>query len=493
MAKTKTTTKSKEKDAKVKEKVAKSAKVKKVKEHINKAAGLDFGKIYGDTLDTIARRQGVECSTLDVGDALSTGLLCVDLQMGGGLRAGMYTSAGPEQSAKTTSALTYLASAIKEGIPRLEWWDAEGSTKNSRPYVCSIIRGAGVNLSMDELFGKKDEATGKYIIRPRINYHAESVGEKFFDYMSEVLRKLPDKKFVANRWWLRFDDNRVNAAEYGRYADETMPKKYGKGIWVEAPDDKLQAIFFYDSWAAATTRSSDDEEGDNSLAVQARMYSKHLPRVKGRLADKMVALVGVNQLRDIPMARFGPKVQEPGGGALRFNSDVRMRNTARASGYPLWAKSFNEDFEEVEKSVEFGDDQWDRYRYISTKAFKNKLWTPGRKAWIRIWIEDGSGTARGFDPFFDTMYYLKQTGQLIGKGRKSLSLNLHNLGETKPLSWSDYKLWVLGDVTAMKKISAKAGLKKPISLRRFCFGQGKTGVAEMLYLKCKDMKVKDKE
>ncbi len=492
MAKSKVTTKSKEKDAKVKEKAGKAAKVKKVKEHINKAAGLDFGSIYGDTLDVIARRQGVECSTLDIGTPLSTGMLCVDLQMGGGLRAGMYTSAGGEQSAKTTSALTYLANAIKENIPVLEWWDFEGSTKNSRPYVRAIVKGAGVKLTMNELFGKKDPETGKWIIRPRVKYHAESVGEKFFKYMAEVLRTMPDKKFVANRWWLRFDESKINHQKYDAYADNTMPKKYGKGIWVEAPDDKLQGIFFIDSWAACNTTANDEEDHDNSLAGNARMFSKHLPRIKGRLAEKMVALVGVNQLRDIPMARFGPKVQEPGGTALRFNSDVRTRNTSRASGYPLWAKQFNDEFEEVEKSVEF-EGQYDRYRYIQTKAIKNKLWTPGRKAWIRIWVEDGSGTARGFCPFFDTMYYLKQTGQLEGKGRKGLTLNLHKLGTTKPLAWDDYKRWVLGDVTTMKKISAKAGLKKPISLRALCFKQGVDGVAEKLYLKMKDTKVNDKE
>jgi RecA/RadA recombinase len=410
----------------------------------------------------------------------------------------MYTSAGDEQSAKTTSVLTIMASAIKEAIPLLELFDYEGSTKNSKPYVQSIIKGTGIKINMSELFGKKDQETGKWIVRPRVRYHAESVGEKFFDYMSEVLRTLPDKKLIGNKWWLRFDDTKQNKAKYGEFADNNMPKKYGKGIWIPAKDDKLQAIFFTDSYPAMNSIANDDEDANNGLALQARMFSKHLPRVKGRLADKMVALIGVNQIRDVPMAMFGPKVQEPGGKALRFNSDVRLRNTPRGSGQPLWPKNFNKEFQEVEKSVEF-EDGVDTYRYIEVKAIKNKLWTPGRKAWLRIWIEDGSGTARGFDPFFDTMYYLRQTGQLTGTGRhpsktgggkSGQTLNLDGLGKGKVLKWEEYKRWILGTKEDMIEISKKAGFK-PMSLRAWCFKQMASGRGEILYTQMLKGKVEE--
>ncbi len=364
------------------------------------------------------------------------------------------------------------------------------STKNSKGYVRSIVRGAGIKITMDELFGKKNDE-GKWIIRPRVRYHAESVGEKFYDYLSEVLRSLPDKKFINKKWWLIFEETKVNKAKYEEYADKTMPKKYGKGLWIEAPDDKLQAVFFVDSYPAMNSTANDEEDVNNGLALQARMHSKHLPRVKGRLAEKMVALIGVNQIRDVPMAMFGPKVQEPGGKALRFNSDVRIRNTPRGSGQPLWPKNFNKQFEEVEKSVE-EPGSLDRYRYINTKAIKNKLWTPYRQAWMRIWIEDGSGVARGFDPFWDTMYYLKQTGQLIGKGRKSLSLKLEGIGTGKGIEWSDYKLWVLGDKAQMIAICKKAGFK-PMSLRAFCFKQLASGIGEKLYLTQRDVKEGDED
>ncbi len=473
-----------------KAKKGKDEPVKKSKKKDKEAKGkpkFDYAGIYNENMDTIARRQGVESSSLDAGPPVSTGMLCSDLQLGGGVRAGMYTSAGDEQSAKTTSVLVMMANFIKAGIPLIEFFDYEGSTKNSKAYVRSIIRGSGIKMTIDELFGKKDE-DGKWIVRPRVRYHAESVGEKFYDYLSEVLRTLPDKKFIAKKWWLIFEDNKVNKAKYEEYADSSMPKKYGKGIWIEAPDDKLQAVFFVDSYPAMNSIANDEEDVNNGLALQARMHSKHLPRVKGRLAEKMVALVGVNQIRDVPMAMFGPKVQEPGGKALRFNSDVRIRNTPRGSGQPLWPKNFNKQFEEVERSVEA--DGLDRYRYINTKAIKNKLWTPNRQAWMRIWIEDGKGVARGFDPFWDTMYYLKQTGQLIGKGRKALSLKLEGMGTGKALEWSDYKKWVLGDKDQMKAICKKAGLK-PMSLRAYCFKQIADGTGEKLYLTMRDAKTED--
>ncbi|MEK9336603.1 hypothetical protein V9818_24885, partial [Escherichia coli] len=56
--------------------------------------------------------------------------------------------------------------------------------------------------------------------------------------------------------------------------------------------------------------SNDDEEADNSLGVHARFFAKHLPRIKGRMGKKMISLIGMNQLSDIPMAMYGPKQQE---------------------------------------------------------------------------------------------------------------------------------------------------------------------------------------
>lgn len=466
-----------------------STSSKKRKES-NKAS-FDISSIYTESVDTISRRQGFESSSLEAAPAMSTGLLAMDLMLGGGIRPAWYTCSGAEQSCKTTSALTIMAAAIKAKIPMISLADYEGSTNNSLPYVASILRGTGVKIKLDQVFGKKDESTGKWIVHPIVRYRAETVGEKFFDYLSEILRILPDKKCINKKWWFVFEDNKINKAKVGEHADINMARKYGKGLWIPAPNGDLQALFLVDSYPAMNPSANDEEDANNGLALQARMFSKHIPRVKGRLAQKMVAIVGINQIRAVPMAMYGPKEQEPGGQALRFYSDARIKNTARASGMPLWPKTFNDGRFEIEKSIT--GEGHDQYRYIHSKAIKNKLWTPQREAWYRLWHEDAKGEARGFDPFFDTVFYLRQTGQLTGKARKALTLKLEGLGETKkPTDWFTLKQWILGDKDMMTQVSKKLGFA-PMSLRAFCFKQIATGIGEKLFIAAKGETDKEDE
>jgi RecA/RadA recombinase len=260
-----------------------------------------------------------------------------------------------------------------------------------------------------------------------------------------------------------------------------MAKKYGKGLWVEAPDGNLQALVLVDSYPAMNPTANDDDDANNSLALQARMFSKHLPRVKGRMAAKMVAVIGINQLRAVPMAMYGPKETEPGGVALKFNSDVRIQWTPIGSNLPFIPKFDADDRLEHELSVT-GSGK-DRYRYIRMKAIKNKLWTPGRKGFVRLWVEDGTGEARGFDPFFDTVMYLKETGQLKGSSsRKPFQLDLDGFGKAKkPVSWMMLKQWVLGTKEEKVKICTTLGYK-PMDLRKYCFKQMSTGKAEELFV-----------
>jgi hypothetical protein len=168
-------------------------------------------------------------------------------------------------------------------------------------------------------------------------------------------------------------------------------------------------------------------------------------------------------------------------GIVSHNSDVRLKHTSRAlSAAPFSPKpDKNKDYNESEASVEF--DGKDVYRYVVIKAIKNKLWTPQRQAPLRIWVEDGSGTARGFDPVFDTIWYLVNTGQMAGT-RKSFKLNLHKKGAgAKPITWEHLKRWVLGDKATMTKICQALGYK-PFSIRTFCFSQMASGISEELYL-----------
>ena len=436
----------------------------------------DYNSLLVESIDEISRRQGFDSDALEDTAPMSTGLLMLDLLYGGGIRPAWYTHFGPEQSAKTTGVLSIVASAIKQGVPMIAFCDYEGSTKNSKPYVANILKTMGVDKTIGQVFGTKDPTTGAWSIPPIIRYRAETRGEAFFDWLSEVLRVLPDKKKVNGKWWLVFEDNKVNKVKVGEYANREMAKKYGSGLWVEAQDGKLQAIVCVDSYPAMNPTSNDEEETDNSLALQARMFSKQLPRVKGRLAPKMVAVIGTNQLRANPMDRYHPEV-EPGGTALKFNSDVRCKFTPRASGMPLWPTFNSENKYEEELSVE--GQGTDKYRYIQLHTKKNKLWTPNRKAWIRIWAEDYKAEGRGFDPVFDTACYLYYTGQLVGRGRKSMKLTFKE--QTVAIKWLQLKKWVLGDRTAMKEVCAELGFAKPFSIRRECFKQMESGEAEKMY------------
>lgn len=455
---------------------------------------LDVSSLYSDTIDVIEKRQGLDTTGLDVAPPMSTGLLQVDMILGGGIRSCMLTGAGNEQCAKTTLALTAMAAAIKEEIPLIAFIDYEGSTKNSKPYVQSILKGSGVNLTVDQVFGKKDKVTGDWSIKPRVRYRAETILERFYEWLAQILRELPDKRYVAGSWWLVFDEkNKKHVAKVGQFADKDMARRYGSGLWVPAPNDKIQGIIFVDSYTAMNPAVKDEEDISNQLSVKASAFSKQLERIKGRMADKMVTVYGLNHLRSNPMAMFGPKEDEKGGNALKQFSDVRLRQTSRSLSGPKayfspkpGKKGGEATFNEIERSVEFPGTK-DEYRYVHVKAVKNKLWTPDRTGWIRIWKEDGNGVARGIDPFFDVMAYLKDTGQVKGQ-RAALKLNLEGLGPAKvSLTWEECKLWVLGDKEAMTKISTKAGYK-PMNLRAFCFKQMKSGVGEDLYVKVKAAK-----
>lgn len=483
--KTKKKTK-KVKEVETKEKVKKNKKKAKARDEAEEdesdseaSSGFDPAQYIGASLDEVAKKLS-DADTLDDMQPMSSGSLCLDLVLGGGIRAAWYTNFGPEQSAKTTGSLCILASSVKHKVPMKALRDFEGSTGNSVPYVTSIMRTNGVNLTKDELFGKKDPKSGKWLVPPTIRYSASTRGVSFFNWFVAVLTRLPDKKMLNNEWWLVYEDTKENQAKLGQYGDKTMAKKYGKGIYIKAPDGGLQGLVVLDSYPNMNPDYKDEEEGDNSLALQARMFSKNLPRVKGYLASKKVAVIGVNQLRDVPMAMYGPSESEPCGKALKYNSDVRLRWYPRAvNSAPLWATQAKKGGLEVERAIDGGKDY---YKYIHVSATKNKLSENSRETFIRLWTKDSQRVAHGIDPVHDTIYYLWQTGQLVAVGSKDKRNNLKlTLGkeESKKLTWMDLKVMVLGDKKQMVETCKKVGIK-PRNLRSWCFKQVASGEGERL-------------
>lgn len=414
-------------------------------------------------------------------ERMSTSILVLDLILGGGIvGGGMYTMVGGEQSCKSTGANTMLASCVEQQVPIASMWDYEGSTQPD--YLENIMRTNGIKENVESVFGLRDPKTGQWTVKPKVRYYSESVAEKFYDYLAKLLRNLPDKRRLGDAWYYVYDDTKANRALVKDYYDEAYLKKTGR-LRVPAPDGKLQAIVIVDSYPAMLPEKQDVDDPGSAMAVQARMFSEQLKRVKGKLKAKRVAIIGVNQIRQKPMVMFGSPEYEPCGEALKFYSDVRLKMTSRALGAVVNGAKGTE---EVEPSVNMKGN--DKYRYIHVRAIKNKLSTPNQEGFLRLWIEDPAGEAHGFDPVFDTFEYLRMTGQLSGT-RAKMKLNLAKLGPAKAtISWIDFKRLVIGDVATKKKVCATLGYK-PTNLRKFCKDQIARGTGVDMFFAAKTEKL----
>lgn len=434
---------------------------------------------YGNittVLDLIEKELDISDGGLVPNEArMSTGLLCLDIVLGGGITAGWYTNFGQEQSCKTTLAVNVLFSALFSRIPILAYWDFEGSA--SPEYYETIMRKVTRRLftSISEVFGEKDNK-GQWVHPPVIRYRSEAVAEKFFDFLASIERKLPDKKLLGDQWYYVYEDTKPNRAIVKDKFDKSYFSKTGK-LRVPAPDGSLQAIVLVDSYPAMLPEKQDVDDPNNAIATQARMFSDQLKRVKGRMRGKRIAVFGINQLRLKPMVMFGNPEYEPGGEALKLFSDVRLKCTSRAISAVDGAKGKGQ----IELEPSLTGDGDDEYRYVHIRAHKNKLSVPYLECFLRLWIKDVDGVAQGFDLVYDTYEYLRSTGQATGN-RKAIHIHLHGQEKPfrKPLPWRVFKTLILGDKPEIKSIFTKLGLK-PMLLRTFCEKQMKSGTGLDLY------------
>lgn len=427
-------------------------------------------------LGTLEQIVKVNAISLSEEDRMSTGMLTLDLILGGGVCPGMYTFFGPEQSAKTTTAITILGASVSQEVDLRVLWDAENSSGSSIDYVTSIFNNMGVKVTVEKLFGVRKD--GVYLEAPIVYYRDDYEGEKFFNWLHALEKRLPDKRFEDGRWWYVYDDDDAKLkAKLGGAVDRAMTRKQQAGLWIPAKNGSLQAVVLLDSYPSLVPSSMDEDEGDKAIAVQARMFGIQLPRVKGALRAKRIALIGINQLSINPMARFSNPETEKGGNALKTNSDVRLRMFPRSSGQPYNPK--------VEKGREREPSLWgpgeDVYRYIHVSQAKNKLSVPGRETWLRLIERGGDGVARGFCTVFDTWHYLVQTGQATGK-RNSMRLALRGVPEARrAITWMEFKKLIIGSKEQRKEVADALGWARPIDVRAGCFSQIRKGVAEKLY------------
>ena len=426
-------------------------------------------------LDKLERDVGITGNSFIPNEKRQTsGLLCIDLLMGGGILPGWYTVYGKEQSCKSTLAMTALIASLHSGIPIISYFDYEGS--NQTDYLENMMEAMGMRYQARDVFGIRNPKTNKWEIPPMVRINSSDIGEQFFDFLSRLCHSLPHKLYIGESWYYVYKDTKENRAIVGDNFDKAYYTST-KRLRVPAEDGSLQALLILDSYPAMLPESQDDDPS-KAIAVQARFFSDNIKRVKGKLKGKRIAIVGVNQLRDIPMAMFGPTEQEPCGNALKFFSDVRIKATARVlSGVPV--SGFNTTGTILkEQSLDGGIET---YRFINLKATKNKLSVPYLETWARLCITDSTGKARGFDIVWDTFYYLHQTGQIEGNVKK-IKIRLEN-GTifSKTLTWIDFKKLILGSKADIMAICTDNGVKS-FRLRDYCKKQLHSGNGVQLHL-----------
>lgn len=448
-------------------------KKKAVAAPAKRAASAAFRPDYGDLLDTVERKfklgQGAMSMEARLTSQVSTGLLGSDLMLGGGVVSGRwYTFFGGEGSAKSTHIAHIKLAAAESGVPVLSDFDYEGSSDPQ--YYEGIMQFYSSLKGVDQLYGLQDDK-GKWVVPRRVRYNAVTTAEDFFNSAASFLRRIPDKEYIEGKWWYSWENDKVGKAAAGNKYSAAMLKRYGR-LMIEAEDGLPQAMFFLDSYPAMYPEKLDEDEKGVGMAAVARAMSENIPKIFSKLRAKGVTIIGVNQLRLRPAVMFANPEYEPGGEALKFASSVRVRQAARSVPHgkgPI----------EEEQSV-MHEDATDSYRYIHMKAIKNKTSTPYLESWQRIWINDGTGTAHGFDPVWDTFQYLKHTGQLdAGSTMKKLKIPM--LGIKKPVTWMDFKSLILLKGKDLQVKCKELGITKPPKIRERCKAQMAKGEGQTMF------------
>lgn len=458
----------------------KSTNSKKVQESAKKIFVPNYDGMM-EVLDKNARLvQGSMSLEARKDSTISTGLLGTDLMIGGGLLGGRwYTMFGAEGSGKSSHLAHMKIAASNSGIPIIGDFDYEGSS--TPEYYDGILEYASKTIrKTQQLYGLKD-AKGAWVIPPKVRYWNPNVAEDFFNPIASMLRKMPDKLFIENHWFYVWDADKPGRAAAGDKYSKAMYSKYHR-LFVEAPDGKPQALFFLDSYPAMFPEALDQDDAGRGMAAIARAMSENCPKIFSKLRPKNVIIVGANQLRQRPAVMYGDPTYEPAGDTIKFVSSCRVRHT------PISVPHGKGPIEKESSAIY--DDLQDTYRYIKMKAIKNKISTPYLETKQRVWVDDGTGTAHGFDPVWDTFQFLKSTGQLEGSMKK-MKITLDGI---QPIStdWLGFKTLILiqgkDRIPALKSLKLKADPK----IRERCFAQVRSGAAfEMYFANIKQEDVDD--
>lgn len=291
-----------------------------VEEATSKVARFDLNAVMSDSLQEIEKKTGLSSNGFGRHCArLSTGLVALDMYLDGGLiPGGWYTTAGPEQSAKSTLTMTLVAACIKQkfnGVGAL--FDYEGSSDED--YIVNMMKNFGItNADRSKIFGVQDPDTGKYIVRGVFRYYDPTNGEAFFQYMQMLRRRLPDKTVTEKgEAYYVFEHTVKNKKMLAGQYDQDFLRTQNL-LRVPAADTSMQSLTVVDSYPAMLPDQQDDDDPSGAMALQARMFSDGIKRFRGGMRRKMMTILGVNQLRERPAQQHGDPNYEPCGNALKF-------------------------------------------------------------------------------------------------------------------------------------------------------------------------------
>lgn len=405
---------------------------------------MDINKV----LDDAAHNQGLVYSTMDpslrVQGAISSGLLSFDLMIGGGFAPGRMSSiVGPTGAGKST----FLFHTIKEALGRNTLIVANDHESSFDP---TYLQNIGIDL--DKVCGFRNKK-GTWEVTPQLRYAIGTTAESTFRFMNVILKNLPDKiqlwddKEQTYRYFLI--SNEFAYKPTWRHINDGLKKKLVVEVETFAP----QVLFVTDSLKAMLPEARDEDPNKEPIAALARVFAANLPLVKAYIGRKNCGWLVTNHLTINPMAQFQNPETEPGGSAVQFYPDFKMRVEAKRTQAKM----------QVESTVQGGGE--DRYFIGTAKITKNKFGPSFRSMEYRMWLDSAGTPGMGIDPVFDTYMFLKHC-DLMKENGNSFKILLE--GHEGDLSWQKFKKLILIQEEGQK-------------IREACFKLISSGKAQELY------------
>jgi|GEM_PF-4745625 len=382
---------------------------------------LDVNKM----LDEKAHAQGLTFTTMDpnqrVSHGLSTGIYSFDLITGGGYAGGRFSYLyGDTGSAKSTTCYHGMKSALENEIITCVN-DHEASMDPS--YLAKI------GIDMDSVVGRRNKK-GTWEVTPKLRYSIGTTAESTFKFMNQVMKSLPDK---IQMWDPKKEENHyfLIASDYvykPTWAHITKGLKEDKII--EVDNFSPQMIFVTDSLKAMLPEARDEDIDSDPIALQARCFSNMFPLVKSLIGRKNCIYLATNHLTINPMVKFANPESEPGGKAVQFYPDLKLK------------MHINRAQSKIIEETHVSGDGIDRYILGKATVLKNKSGPCFRSIEFRLWLDEQGNPGRGIDPVFDIFTFLSSCGLLEQPTKTTYGIKLKGW-ESQSFTWKKLKEMIL--------------------------------------------------